>query len=575
MKLSVEQSLAGILEPVFAIRTETDLGVGDTDGVRQMVDWCAQHGLHIFQTLPINETGDDHSPYNAISSLAIEPATLTVTPQAIPDLSATQFAALAPEARVARLRQGAVQYPAVKALKHELLGAAFAAFQTEQLARDTARARAFAAFSRDHAAWVADYALFRTLRELPGNPRHWEAWPRELRDPRSARAWLAALPNARRQALEQRQLYFTYVQWLAFSQWEQLRDYALQKRVGLMGDIPYGVGRNSADVWANGRLFDLDWNGGAPPETTFKTDPFIVKWGQNWGVPLYRWDVLRQQDFSWWRQRVSNVRRIFQLFRIDHVLGLFRIYAFPWTPDRNAEFLPLTATEAAARTGGRLPGFKAYPDDTAEHRARNQAQGEELLKMIQAAAGETVVIAEDLGLVPDYVAPTLQRLGIPGFRIPMLFRDPDWTYSDPKQYPRLSLAQPATHDHTPLAALWRQCWANVDAGHEREHNQWELRRIMRFGGLAHEEPPREFADRIHEGFLRAVMESNSWLAIFQIQDVFGQTARFNVPGSTSAANWSARMEATVKQFATDARLRGKGEMFSRLAQRAGRSGGVE
>ena len=115
----------------------------------------------------------------------------------------------------------------------------------------------------------------------------------------------------------------------------------------------------------------------------------------------------------------------------------------------------------------------------------------------------------------------------------MLFREHDYSYSDPKKYPRLSLAQPATHDPYPLALLWNDCWANIDAGNEVEHNRWELRRIMNFGGIYHEAPYRELSDRIHEAFTRAVMHSIR-LAVFQVQDVFGgQTARFNVPGSTS------------------------------------------
>src|SRR5437773_905111 len=125
MKLTPKQPLAGILEPVFAIRTENDLGIGDTDGVRQMIDWCHRHRLNIFQTLPINETGDDDSPYNALSSLAIEPATIAVAPRYIADLSRKKFKELAPPDLLAELRAGPVNYPKVKALKRALLRAAF------------------------------------------------------------------------------------------------------------------------------------------------------------------------------------------------------------------------------------------------------------------------------------------------------------------------------------------------------------------------------------------------------------------------------------------------------------------
>ncbi|HEY9170794.1 MAG TPA: 4-alpha-glucanotransferase, partial [Verrucomicrobiae bacterium] len=202
--------------------------------------------------------------------------------------------------------------------------------------------------------------------------------------------------------------------------------------------------------------------------------------------------------------------------------------------------------------------------------AANQAQGEEILRMVLEASGETTVIAEDLGVVPDYVPPTLLKLGIPGFRIPMLFREPDGRYADPKRYPRLSLAQPATHDHTPLAAMWAECWANIDAGHDVEHNRLELRRMMDFAGLKEEEPPREFSPHLHEAFTRTVMESNSWLAVFQITDVFGQAERFNTPGSTSTANWSHRLPQTVKQLDEDPQLSVKAQMFARLAEQSGR-----
>ena len=599
MKLSPDKPLAGILEPTFAIRTEHDLGIGDTDGVRQMIDWCARHGLNLFQTLPINETSDDNSPYNAISSLAIEPATIAVSPKLIPDLSAAKFKTIASARLLAQLRTGPVNYPKVKALKRKLLDAAFVVFlkrhfnsqssrrrgdesQTKKKLetphvvsydfenlKQTSRAKSFRAFMLENAEWLSDYALFRALVEVNATPA-WDRWQPEHRGPRRARTWLLSLPEKRRDELGRKQLFFAYVQWIAFSQWQAVKAYGSAKKVFLMGDIPFGVGRYSADVWANRSIFDLEWSGGAPPEKVFKVDPFTEKWGQNWGIPNYRWDELRRHDFEWWRTRVGNIQKVFHLYRIDHVLGFFRIYSFPWTPDRNAEFLPLTEAEAATKTGGRLPGFKQFPDDTHEHKAANQSQGEELLRVVLEGSGETTVVAEDLGCVPEYIAPTLDKLGIPGFRIPMLFREHDGSYSDPQKYPRLSLAQPATHDHPPLAAMWRGCWDAIDAGKDVDNNRRELAHMMHFAGLQHEEPPREFSDRLHAGFLRAVMHSRSWLAVFQVQDVFAQTARFNVPGSTSAANWSERLPQTVRRLDRDPGLLAKAFMLSRLARESGR-----
>src|SRR5713226_2828434 len=154
MKLSPKQPLAGILEPVFAIRTEEDLGIGDTEGVRQMIDWCHRHGLSIFQTLPINETSDDNSPYNALSSLAIEPATIAVSPRHVPDLAEQTFRQFAQPDLLARLRQGPVNYSAVKALKRSLLQAAFDSFLVQHFNPQTARALQFRSFLTENADWL-------------------------------------------------------------------------------------------------------------------------------------------------------------------------------------------------------------------------------------------------------------------------------------------------------------------------------------------------------------------------------------------------------------------------------------
>lgn len=570
MKLSPKQSLAGILEPVFAIRTEEDLGVGDTEGVRQMIDWCHRHQLNILQTLPINEISDDNSPYNAVSSLAIELVTIAVSPRHIPDLSAEKFESLAPAALLEKLREGPVNYPKVRALKRKLLEAAFDSFHEKHFDREGERAEAFSAFTKEHAGWLSDYAWFRVLMEENGGSATWDRWQTPHRTPEAARAWLDTLPETRRAKLKRKQLFFMYVQWVAFGQWEALKAYGSAQNVYLMGDIPFGVGRFSADVWANRAIFDLDWSGGAPPEKVFKVDAFTEKWGQNWGIPIYHWDELRRRGFDWWRTRVGNIRKVFHFYRIDHALGFFRIYSFPWMPERNPDFLPLSLEEAAAKTGGPMPGFKQNADDTPEHKAANQAQGEEILRVLMEASGDTTIVAEDLGVVPDYVPSTLQKLEIPGFRIPTLFRDPDGAYADPKKYPRLSLAQPATHDHPPLAAAWEECWQNIAAGKNVEANRRELRLMMAFAGWKNVEPPRDFTEPLLEAFSRAVLASPSWLAVFLITDVFGITPRFNVPGSVSPTNWTYRLIETVNELDEDPVFFRRAETFSRLARESGR-----
>jgi 4-alpha-glucanotransferase len=165
----------------------------------------------------------------------------------------------------------------------------------------------------------------------------------------------------------------------------------------------------------------------------------------------------------------------------------------------------------------------------------------------------------------------LQKLSIPGFRIPSLFREQNGAYADPQRYPRLSVAQPATHDHPPLAAVWAECWQNIDEGKNIEGNRHELGRMMSFAGMKNGEPPREFSDEILEAFTRTVMKSPSWLVIFQITDVLAMTARFNTPGSVAATNWSYRLPMTVKQLEEDPKLVERAERFSRLSVESGRA----
>ena len=338
------------------------------------------------------------------------------------------------------------------------------------------------------------------------------------------------------------------MQWIAYGQWEdRSKNTPVNSGVALMGDIPLGVSYYSADTSsANRNCSSRAGPGGAPPEPYFKDDAFTQKWGQNWGIPVYDWAAMRQDDFAWWRQRVGGVRDLFHVFRIDHILGFYRIYSFPWRPEQNAEFLPLTHDEARTRTGGRLPQFKPRDDDTSEDRAANCRDGETLLQMVLAAAGSTRLIGEDLGTVPDYVRPNLTSLGIAGFKIPIW--EPDHTTGGllpGEGYARLSLATYGTHDHEPLRALWNRWRQDPGEGHH------ELRKLGHFAGIPPSDPPAAFDDRIHAHLLRALFRTNSWIAVCMITDLLAGEERFNVPGTAADSNWSQRMPLTVETLATD------------------------
>ncbi len=577
MDLTPDHKLAGLLAPLFALRGKNDFGVGDVGALREFIDWSAEHGFRVVQLLPVNETGNDNSPYNAISSVALEPTTIEITPEALPGLTAPEIAEIAAGVDLGVLSAGPVAYPLVKELKRQLLRRAFENFLAHSWRRNDRRARAFRAFVKDEAAWLENYSLFRVLIDENGGTECWDSWPLEQQSPAAARAWCAAQKPAKRQAIEQALRFASFVQWIAWGQWQAIKAYADAQGVALMGDIPFGVSYYSADVWARPEVFDHQWCGGCPPERIMVVDPFTYKWGQNWGIPLYHWAVERERGFAWWRQRVRQVRACFHLFRIDHILGFFRIYGFPWRPQYNAEFLLLSEEEAKARTGGELPHFIQYEDDTEAHKVANCAQGEEVLKVLLEECGQYRLIGEDLGVVPDYVRPCLTRLGIAGFKIPYWEHEPDGEMTPGAAYQRLSVTTYATHDFEPVRASWEHWMARIEAAekggpetHAARDAAW--RDARRLAGWAGFEVPQitPYNDAVHETLIRGLFTSNSWMALYMITDLFATSQRFNVPGAISESNWSQRLAQPVAQWSTDPALVAKMERVRAILRETGR-----
>jgi 4-alpha-glucanotransferase len=343
--------------------------------------------------------------------------------------------------------------------------------------------------------------------------------------------------------------FHAYVQWIAFDQWSALRDFATARGVALIGDIPVGVSRYSADVWGEPEIFDLTLSSGAPPEKVFKSDPFTEKWGQNWGFPLYAWDRMSRDDFAWWRRRMRVQTAIFDMLRVDHALGFFRIYSFPWPPHENDRFTTLSPDEARAITGGRLPGFVPRDDSTPENRDHNRRLGEMLFRILLEETGPHRILAEDLGEVAPYVRPTLATLEIPGFKIPQWERLPNGKIIPGSDYQRLSLATYATHDHPPMKVLWNDLASSANSGTEEAGRALdELNALLAFAGQKPTRKPAKYSPALQTALLEALLASNSWLVVPMITDILGTTDRFNVPGSTGDANWTRRISQPVNRW---------------------------
>ncbi|MBA4074923.1 MAG: 4-alpha-glucanotransferase [Cyanobacteria bacterium PR.023] len=550
-RINQDKKAAGLLLPVFALRRKGDLGIGDTLCVEDAIDFLSRHNLGVLQILPVNETGGDNSPYNALSSIALDPLYISLVPDLVPGLADEMLAKRVPEALIHELSTGPVQYSVVRKLKLDLLLDAFENFEKVSTNKEVVRQQqVFADFCLEQVDWLPDYAFFRSLVDKFEGNACWTNWPAEQSTLAKARAWSLTCAEAKEIAYKQR--FYSYVQWVAFSQWRRVRAHADSSAVELMGDIPFGVSRYSADVWCNPQLFDLQWSGGAPPEKFFQSDPFTCQWGQNWGIPLYNWANHEKSNYSFWQRRVKQIASIFHYFRIDHVLGFFRVYSFPWIPERNHEFVGLTELEAKELTGGELPRFIERPDVPAKNAKLNNEQGEKLLRMILAAAPDSGVVAEDLGMVPDYVRPCLKKLQIPGFTIPIFERvEKDLSFKPKETHEKLSLVTYGTHDHQPIRSFYEglcQWWHGEDG-----HQGWlEVQRLMVFLGLDEDSPPESFTPELHRRMIEVLMECPSWLAVLMISDLFGVSQRFNEPGISGDSNWSQRLDRTLAEYEADA-----------------------
>lgn len=544
--------------PLFSLRRESDGGIGDLTALEQWIDWAANHGVGFLQLLPVNALGEDDapSPYSAISSVALEPLYLSLERVPGMPLPLPPYQEDLPPLQIPGGRD-LVDYARVRTYKRYWLEQAWSRFASEPTLENE-RAE-FDAWVQQVGRWLDDYASFRVLSIAFGSTAWWQ-WP--VQDADFARRIACESEQARQQ-----KRYQQWLQWLCAREWALVRAHADARGVMLMGDVPIGISVASSDVFFERRLFDMNWSGGAPAEGNFAEDPFTAKWGQNWGIPLYRWDVMEDDGFAWWNRRIRKLAEIFGMYRIDHVLGFYRIYAFPWMPERNPEFLNLTPDEAAARCGGRRPGFRPRPDWESADRRANLMQGDRLLSRLLQAAPGLRVVGEDLGCVPDYVRPDLSRLRIAGFKIPHWEIDEHQRIIKGSTYNPCSFATYATHDFPPLCNDWNEWYGYVHAAREAMQdvtkNGEELRSAIRSGkdcervlawlgdyaDLPRDEAVQPWNPHLKDAVYKALFSCRSIYAALMWTELFDVPVRLNTPGTEGGCNWRPRMPFTAEQAA--------------------------
>jgi len=509
---------AGMLVPLFSIPSRHSWGIGELWDLPTLSEWMVDAGFSFVQLLPLNEmAGGQNSPYSALSAMAIDP--IFIAPAAVPEIEALGGEAILTEAERADLEIArnapAIDYGRVRALKTKAFKAAFAYFLEHEWQPKTARARRLQRFTERSRWWLDAFTLFRALHlRVGGQP--WPEWSAPLRD---------RDPEALRQArveLADEILFQAYLQWLAADQWTQAREAA---EIGVFGDFPFMVSGDSADVWSRQDDFRMDASVGAPPDAFSET-------GQDWGLPPYRWREIAAGGFQWLASRARRNAELYDAYRVDHLVGFFRTYV----RERNgrAAFVPLDEWEQAR-------------------------QGERVLDVLSAPGAR--LIAEDLGVIPDFVRETLTRLGIPGFKVLRWEREweaPGKPFKSPAKYPRVSVATTGTHDTETNAQWW-------DEASDEERRA--VAAVFREGAI---DPASPFDDSVRDAILELVFASRSDIALVPIHDVFGWRERINTPALVSDANWTWRLPWPVDDLQRDPIAAERASFMRDLIARSGR-----
>jgi 4-alpha-glucanotransferase len=495
---------AGITVPLFSLRSRRGWGIGEMLDLPAAAQWLRSARQTLLQILPLNELAPgESSPYSALSAMAIDPRFIAI--RHIPD--AADFEALWPDEIALVRRAPAISYERVSPLKNLALRVCFERFVENEWDERSPRADSLGDYISRESWWLDEYALYRAIRARSGE-QPWTNWEPALRD-REPGALLAA-----QRRFERDILFYQYVQWIAAEQWYAARSGS--DGLEILGDFPFMVTLDSADVWSRQREFLLDASVGTPPDAFSET-------GQEWGLPAYDWEAARRNDFQWLRMRARRMADLYDGFRVDHLVGFYRTYVRP--------------------LDGSAPYFSPGTED------EQRALGEAIMKiMIDTGADVSV---EDLGTVPAFVRASVSRLGLPGYRV---FR---WEPDDPGTYPVNTVAMTGTHDTDPLAVWWETL-----PGEERT-----LFAQMPSVGV---EASHAFDASIRDAILKAIYNSPSAMVLIPIQDVFGWRERINHPATVGDWNWTYVVPWPVDLFAAQPAADEAAERLSRFCSEAGR-----
>lgn len=486
-------------------------GIGDLGREAfEFIDFLSDSGQHLWQVLPLGPTGYGDSPYQCLSAFAGNP--LLISPEKLVEEGFLEDEDLKP---VPRLAADHVNFGKVIEYKKRILDKAYERFRNTT---DTSLRTDFLAFCQRAAAWLEEYALFRVLKD-EHNGSSWDRWEPSYaqRDP----AALSLISDLHRERIEAEK----FVQYLFFKQYAALKNYCSQKQISIVGDMPIFVAYDSSDVWCHPEYFKLNETGtptvvaGVPPD-------YFSATGQLWGNPIYDWDFMIKDNFSWWVNRISHALETTDIVRIDHFRGFAACWEIP------------------------------YGDKTAQNGRWVETPGEEFFTVLIKAFPDVPIIVEDLGVITPDVEALRDGFGFPGMRIlQMAFRSDACNIDLPHNYIPNSVVYTGTHDNDTIVG-WFQ--SKPGEGSTRDAQQIESERKFCLRYL------KSNGKEIHWDFIEAAFASVSGIAIVPLQDILGlgSKARMNLPASQEG-NWLWRYKDGALTDELAARLKELTDLYSR------------
>lgn len=482
-------------------------GIGELGSAAyRFVDWLEASGQQLWQILPLSPTGYGDSPYASFSAFAGNPLLISLETLAAEGLIDAAEVYTAPD-----FNEDVVDFGPVIEWKSGVLGRAYQSFLASRPAELTQQ---WTAFCHDEASWLDDYAFFSALKAEHGGAA-WNEWEAGLA--RREEPTLGEMRERLATSID----YQRFLQFLFFRQWRSLKAYANARGVRIVGDVPIFVAYDSADVWANPEIFQLDEQrnpvvvAGVPPD-------YFSATGQLWGNPHYRWDVLAERGYDWWIARIRATLGMVDVIRVDHFRGFEAAWAVP-------------AGEPTAVKGEWVPG-----------------PGIAVFHAIREALGNLPIIAEDLGVITPEVEAIRDELGLPGMKILQFAWSDDGMNKDlPHNYRPNFIVYSGTHDNDTSAGWFataspgERYFIHVYTGSESKDPAWDL--------------------------IRLAFTSVANTAIVPMQDVMslGTHARMNLPGRASG-NWGWRYRDHMLNAELGQRLRQLTVATGRVAQQPAR-----